>query len=148
MSAEAHDASRETGRPTSSSEGPRVSVHVLGYNSRPFLGACLQSVLDQDYHSLEVIFSDNSTSDGSADFVRSTFPNVRVLANPVNLGYAGGHNQGIRTSSGELVMVLNPDVFLPPTFISTLVDAVAARPEVGTVTGRLLRCTFDDSTGR
>src|SRR5437762_3358747 len=77
-------------------QDPTVSVHVLGYNSRPYLRACLEAVVRQTYRPLEVIFSDNASSDGSAEYVRGLFPEVRVLANATNLGYCGGHNRGIR----------------------------------------------------
>jgi GT2 family glycosyltransferase len=127
---------------------PAVSVHVLGYNSRPYLRACLQAVLGQTHRPLEVIFSDNASSDGSAEFVRQLFPEVRVLANAENLGFCGGHNRGIRASSGEFVLVLNPDVRLTPTFVSSAVAALERRPDVGAATGRLLRCTFDPTSDR
>jgi len=118
-------------------------VHLLGYNSRRYLRACLQAVLDQTHRPLEVIFSDNASGDGSAQRVTDLFPSVRVLANAENLGFCAGHNRGIRASNGEFVMVLNPDVRLTRTFVSSIVRAMAAQPEVGAATGRLRRCTFD-----
>jgi GT2 family glycosyltransferase len=129
-------------------QGPTATVHVLGYNSRPYLRACLQAVVGQTYRPLEVIFSDNASIDGSAEYVRDIFPDVRVIANATNLGYCGGHNQGLRASRGEFVIVLNPDVLLTPDFVSTIINALETRPEVGAATGRLRRCGFDPDSQR
>jgi GT2 family glycosyltransferase len=131
-----------------SASNPTVSVHILGYNSRPYLDACLRALLDQTHRPCEIIFSDNASTDGSVEHVRRRFPEIAVLANDANLGYCGGHNRGIRASSGEFVIVLNPDVQLTPTFLETIVAAVFGRPEVGAATGRLRRCRFDAQDGR
>ena len=123
-------------------------MHVLGYNSRPYLDAWLRALFDQTHRPVEIIFSDNASTDGSVEHVRRHSPEVKVLGNDTNLGYCGGHNRGIRASSGEFVVVLNPDVQLTPTFLGTIVAAIAARPEVGAATGRLRRCRFDAPSGQ
>ena len=60
---------------------PIASVIVLGYNGRQYLDACISSVIDQDMprESYEIVFVDNASVDGSADFVIERFPDVRVL---------------------------------------------------------------------
>jgi GT2 family glycosyltransferase len=120
-----------------------VSIHILGYNSRPYLRACLQSALEQTHRPTEIIFSDNDSHDGSVEFVREHFPTIQVLANRQNLGYCGGHNQGIRASSGDFILTLNPDVALTPTYVSHIVEALQQAPDVGSATGRLRRCKLE-----
>ena len=107
---------------------PRVSAIVLAYNGRPFLADCLRSVLAQDYPNLEVIVVDNASADGSAELVAAQFPQVKLIRNRRNLGYAGGNNVGIRHSTGEILCLVNQDVVLDPGCIAALVRALQQHP--------------------
>ena len=60
----------------------------------------------------EVIVSDNGSVDGSVEFVRANFPDVRLLENNANLGFAKANNVGIRASSGHYLLILNPDTIV------------------------------------
>lgn len=109
-----------------------LSVILVTYNSRDFLPACLDSLkrsLEAAPH--EIIVVDNASSDGSADYVAQTFPDIRLIANQENRGYPIANNQGIALARAEYVLLLNPDTTVGPGVLMRLVDEMRAKPEVG-----------------
>ena len=90
-----------------------VSVVIVNWNGEPFLGKALDSVLRQDYRSIEIIAVDNASTDRSVDLVRERYPQVKLLLNGQNLGFAAGNNMGIRHARGRYIVLLNNDVTFP-----------------------------------
>jgi len=102
-----------------------VAVVIVGYNSKEFLGECLQSVLDSSYNQLQVIFVDNNSSDGSAQYIKENFSDVLVLKSEKNVGFAGGNNLGIKKAlelNSEYLFFLNPDTVIDKNCIKLLVE--------------------------
>lgn len=111
---------------------PDVSVVIVSYNTRQLTIECVQSILDQAQSaSVEVIVADNASSDGSAEALRIAFPNITVVANERNLGFAGANNVGIRLATGRYVLLLNPDTLILDHAIDRMVDYMDARPDIG-----------------
>ncbi len=123
------------GRDSSPTERPRVSVIVLNYNGASSIEKCLGSIFAQSYAPSEIILVDNNSSDGSADAARRSFPDLKVIRNSENLGFAEGNNVGIRKSQGDLVLLANNDIVLDREAISQLVQQTS--PEVGLVGGAI-----------
>ncbi|MEK9181156.1 MAG: glycosyltransferase family 2 protein [Patescibacteria group bacterium] len=117
---------------------PKISINLLGWNHKEELAPTIEAVLRQTFLDFELIFTDNASSDGSADFVAEHYPQVKVVGNQKNLGYAGGHNKFFASAVSEFVMVLNPDVRLEPNFLEEALKPFAD-PRVAAVTGKLLR---------
>ena len=88
---------------------PRVAAIVVTYNSRSIVAPCVQSLLDQDWPALDILVVDNQSADGTADFIRSQFPSVRVIDSGANLGFGGGNNLGIKSADAKYVVLLNQD---------------------------------------
>lgn len=133
---------------------PKISASLVGYNSRDHLYDCLQGVLSQDYPNLDVVFIDNNSQDGSEEFVRQKFPQVRVVQTGRNTGYAGGHNIGIEETDGDFIWILTPDLRLKPDFLNNLYQAIVGDDKIAGVQGKLLHPIKDkggeniiDSTG-
>jgi GT2 family glycosyltransferase len=130
---------------------PLVSVIILGYNSRRFLDACLSSVFQTDYPNFEVVFVDNNSQDGSADFVSTTFGKnkITVLRLNHNSGFSVGNNFGASYAKGDYLMFLNPDTSVNPEWLKTLVEVLEANPTIAIVQPKLLQTERDliDSTG-
>ena len=121
---------------------PNISVIIVGHNSRHFLKGCLDSVYNQVYSDIEIIFVDNNSSDDTADFIRENYPEVKLIKNGLNLGFSKANNQAINLSKGRYVLTLNPDVVLEKDFLSNLVGAFetcALEDNIGMLGGRLLR---------
>jgi N-acetylglucosaminyl-diphospho-decaprenol L-rhamnosyltransferase len=119
---------------------PRVSVVVLSWNTRELLARCLQSLRGQAAEvPLEVIVVDNASADGSADMVAHDFPEVVLLRNERNEGYAIGNNQGAARARAELLLLLNSDTEARPGAIGTLARFLDTHPQHGACAPRLER---------
>ncbi len=101
-----------------------ASVVIPNWNGRDLLEQYLPSVeaaLAGHPHN-EIIVVDNGSSDGSADFVRRAFPEVRVLALDRNHGFGGGSNAGFRAAKNDVVVLLNSDMRVAPDFLAPLLE--------------------------
>jgi N-acetylglucosaminyl-diphospho-decaprenol L-rhamnosyltransferase len=119
-------------------------VLVVNYRSAPLVERCLQSVYATSGElRLEVVVVDNASRDGSAERLRAALPSATVLAMPENRGFAAGVNAGLRNSSAELVIVLNPDTEVRPGALQTLVGGLRKHPQTG-----VLAPLLEDPDGR
>lgn len=125
-----------------SSGGVRASVIIVNYEGKADLEDCLPSVCDQRIDDYEIIFVDNGSSDGSVEYVRSEFPEVRILANEENRWYAGGNNDGLAMARGDYLVVLNPDVEVDEAWLEQLLapfDDDEVDESVGLTTSRIVK---------
>ena len=114
-----------------------LSVVIVNWNTRAYLTDALQSIYDHPPSCpFEVIVVDNASSDGSADAVAAAFPQVELVRSPDNQGYAKGNNVGIARSTGEYVLLLNPDVIVPDGSLDRGVAYLMAHPDVGAIGAR------------
>ncbi|MGB3543813.1 glycosyltransferase family 2 protein, partial [Rubrivirga sp.] len=116
-----------------------VSVVIVTYNVRGFLEQALRSV-EQASSGLEVEtwVVDNDSADGSVEMVRERFPDVELIANQENVGFATANNQAIRQAAGRYVLVLNPDTILQEDTLRELVAFMDAHPDAGAAGCRIL----------
>lgn len=118
-----------------------VAVVIVGYNEKHLMSACLSSWDAVDYEPVFIIYVDNTSTDGSLEYVRQSFPKVCAISSGGNLGYCGGNNAGIRRAleaGAEFVLILNPDtVVCNPRFVQSLVDYLEHHPDVGKVGPRV-----------
>src|SRR5450756_2068618 len=126
-----------------------VSVILINFNGVEDLPACLRSLFLQDHEHIELFLIDNGSVDGSPEALREFAydpGNQRrfygdsplLILNEGNVGFSPALNQGVKASEGEVIVPLNADVVLDSGFISAIV-APLAEPDVGSVTGKLLR---------
>jgi len=101
-----------------------ASVVIPNWNGRDLLEKYLPSVIAAmaGRPENEIVVVDNGSQDGSADFLRRTFPAVRVLALDRNLGFGGGSNAGFRAARNDIVVLLNSDMRVAPDFLQPLLD--------------------------
>ncbi len=130
---------------------PLLSVGLVTWNSAAHLPGCLRALSQQTYPNVELIVVDNASADESAAQASALWPTARLIRNPVNRGYCGGHNQAIRAALGAYYLPLNPDVVMGPDYLAALADALEARPGCGSAAGKLLQAAGPrarlDSTG-
>ncbi|WP_420456481.1 glycosyltransferase [Rubrivirga sp.] len=116
-----------------------VSVVIVTYNVREFLEQALRSVEQASAGlSVETFVVDNDSADGSAQMVRDRFPDVHLVANEENVGFATANNQAIRRAAGRYVLVLNPDTILQEDTLRTLVAFMDGHPDAGAAGCRIL----------
>ena len=108
-----------------------ISIVIVNYNGLHFLKPCLDSLYHQTYSDFEVIIVDNASTDGSASYIIENYPNVHLVTNLINRGFAGGTNDGIRLSRGEYIFLLNTDTVLPPHTLERLMDAILKNSSYG-----------------
>lgn len=134
---------------------PTVTVQIVTYNSAEDIVECLNAVRQQTYPIEKIVVIDNASKDDTLDRVRSYVEhtdsgNIHLVPNPLNVGFAPAHNQGIRMAQSDYVLVLNPDVELKPDYVKRLVEEMSSNPQIGSATGLLLLKSSPeivDSTG-
>lgn len=116
-----------------------VSVCIANWNCRDLLRDCLHSLVNQAQGvRLEVIVVDNASTDGASDMVAREFPQVRLIRNDANRGFAIANNQAARVAHGRHLFFLNNDTVTPPGAIAELIEFLEAHPEVIMVGPRLV----------
>ncbi len=121
-----------------------VTVCIANWNCKALLRACLESLHDQPQGvRLETIVVDNGSTDGAADMVAREFPEVVLLRNQVNRGFAAASNQAAERARGRYLLFLNNDTLVPEGALGRLVEYLEEHPAVGLV-GPCLR----DAAGR
>ena len=116
-----------------------VTAAILNWNGGDLVVGCLRSLLRQTRVPAQRLVVDNGSGDGSLERLRAEDPGLEVVANPRNLGFARAANQAVAAARGRWLLLLNLDVELEPDYLERLLAAGERSPEVGSVTGKLLR---------
>jgi N-acetylglucosaminyl-diphospho-decaprenol L-rhamnosyltransferase len=118
---------------------PDLSIVIVSYNARDDLEACLDSLAANPPRlDHEIVVVDNASSDGSPAVAEARAPRVRLIEQASNAGFASANNVGIRSSSGELVLLLNSDTIVPAGAIDTLIERLRAWPTAAAAGPRLV----------
>jgi len=115
---------------------PLVYIIIVTWNSREQLEYCLPTVAKTDYPNCKVLVVDNNSEDDTVDFVRKDFPDIELIQNTKNRGYAGGNNDGIRYAlacGAKYVAIINPDIKTDSRWIKQAVKAIESSPQIGIV---------------
>jgi len=116
-----------------------LSVIIVSYASREFLQPCLRSIYAEIKVELtEIIVVDNDSDDNTIEMVNSMFPDVKIIANPENVGYSKAINQGVKASSGQYILILNADTIIKTGAIQTLLAFMEKNPDTGVAGPKLL----------
>lgn len=117
---------------------PKVSILVVSFNTREMTLDCLRSIAAETRIPHEVILVDNASKDGSAEAVAQAFPEVRLMAETENHGFAKANNIAAERARGEYVLLLNPDTVVLDGAIDRLVAFAEATPQAMIWGGRTL----------
>lgn len=110
----------------------KLSIVIVNYNVKYFLEQALLSVFKAGAGiAMEVFVVDNNSQDGSAEMLKSRFPQVRLIENKDNPGFAKANNQAIKQASGEYILLLNPDTVLEEDTLSVCIDFMDKHPDAG-----------------
>ena len=116
-----------------------LTIIIVSWNTSDLLRDCLASVYANPPDcEFDLWVVDNASSDNSVDVVQQQFPQVNLLINESNIGFAEANNQAIEASQSTYVLLLNPDTIAQPESISSLVKFMEQHPEAGAAGSRLL----------
>jgi len=131
MSAENHPAVNERIK--------TLSIVIVNWNTRELLKECLNSIYAyQPQGELEVWVVDNASTDQSSDMVKQHFPEVNLIENRTNFGFAQANNQAIIRSTSRFILLLNPDTEILPGALEKMVTFLEDSPKVGALGPRIL----------
>ena len=116
-----------------------LSIIIVNYNTKTCLEACITHLKQADIGDLtEIIVVDNASTDGSVAMLTRSFPEVTLITNWENTGFAAANNQALDFAAGDYVLFLNPDTLVAPNAIRKVLDHMRAKPEIGLCGVRLV----------
>ncbi len=107
-----------------------LSIVIVNWNVKKCLELCLASVYQTVETSKEVIVVDNHSTDGSVEMIKKKFPQVKLIENSENLGFAKANNQAFRICTGNNILILNPDTILLEGSITKLLEKLNESKEI------------------
>lgn len=112
----------------------KASIIIPVWNGASVITDCLQALYAHcGEELLEVICIDNASSDDSATLIEKSYPKVRLMRQPINLGFAGGVNAGIDAAGGDVFIMLNQDCIVGVGWLTALMEALGAYPQYGII---------------
>lgn len=115
-----------------------LAIIIVNWNTRDLLRDCLTSLGAEQYLRYHVIVVDNASTDGSVEMIAQHFPQVHLIKNARNVGFASANNQGIAISQERYILLLNSDTRVPPDTLPSLTEFMQAHPEAGACSPRLV----------
>ena len=120
------------------SSKPLVSVIVLNWNGKKYLKDCFTSLKNQTYSNFEIVLVDNASQDGSVKFVKKNFPEIKIIENKENLGFAEGNNKGMRLVKGKYIFILNNDTKIDKNCLERLIEVTGRNNKIGMLSPKIL----------
>lgn len=118
---------------------PKVSVIIVSFNVRGFLENLVTSLRHAlDGIESEIIIVDNSSDDDTVDFLKRNHPDIELIENRTNVGFGKANNQGLKISSGEFLLLINPDAIVEENTIKEMLAFVNLHPEAGASSCKVL----------
>ncbi|MBR4147875.1 MAG: glycosyltransferase family 2 protein [Bacteroidales bacterium] len=117
----------------------KVAVVILNYNGRKFLEQFLPNVIENtDGELADIVVADNASTDGSVDFMRERFPDIRLIVNDFNGGFATGYNLALRQIEAEYFVLLNSDIEVTPHWIEPVIELMDSDPKIAACQPKIL----------
>jgi len=126
------------------SKKPSVAVVILNWNGQQHLANFLPSVLASTYTNLSIIVGDNASTDTSVAWLKQEYPQIKVIENDKNYGFAGGYNQILAQVDTDYFVLLNSDVEVTPDWIEPVVDLLEKNPNAAAAQPKIL--SYADKT--
>lgn len=109
-----------------------VSIIIVNYNTKNITLDCIKSIYESKIlHQFEILVVDNHSSDGSVNAIKKAFPNIKVIANKENVGFAKANNQAILKAKGRYILLLNSDTIVLENTISSSINFMDSDKSIG-----------------
>jgi len=117
---------------------PRIAIVILNWNGKKFLEKFLPSVIKYSHDSAEVIIADNASSDDSIDYLKSAFPDIRIIQNNENGGFAKGYNDALAQVDADYFVLLNSDIEVTPNWIEPVINLMESDLKIAACQPKLI----------
>ncbi len=117
---------------------PSVAIVILNWNGKKFLEQFLPSVLASVYQNKSVIVADNASTDDSVIFLKNNYPQIDIIINPVNEGFAKGYNTALKQVESDYYVLLNSDVEVTPNWITPVINLMESDALIAACQPKLL----------
>ncbi|MDM9631648.1 glycosyltransferase family 2 protein [Robiginitalea aurantiaca] len=111
---------------------PSVAIVILNWNGKALLERFLPSVVTYSGEA-QIVVADNASTDDSVSFVNQKYPEIQVVVNEENYGFAGGYNKALEHVDADLYCLLNSDVEVTPGWLEPIFSLFQKRPDIGIV---------------
>ena len=117
-----------------------LTIIIVNWNNKNLLRNCLKSIYNsQNYYNYEIIVVDNNSEDGSVELIKNEFPNVVLIENNKNLGFAKANNQAIKIARGNYILLLNNDTVVTNTYcFDRMIELMEKNSQIGILGCKLL----------
>ena len=122
----------------------KVAVVILNYNGKKFLEKFLPIVIENNSDFAEIIVADNKSTDDSVDFMKQNFPNIRLIINDFNGGFATGYNVALRQVEADYYVLLNSDIEVTPNWIGPVIELMESDENIAACQPKIL--SYHDKT--
>lgn len=116
-----------------------LSIIIVNYNVKEFLQNLLHSIEKASSNlTKEIIIVDNSSDDGSVEFIKEKFPQIKLVANQANLGFGKANNIALKEAKGNFILLINPDAIVAEDTFDKMIEFFNQKPEAGLVGCKIL----------
>ena len=116
----------------------QISIIIPHWNGIKVLSECLASLKKSTFKSFEIIIVDNASKDGSQDWIKENYPDITLLENKMNYGYAGGCNRGAEIAKGKYLLFLNNDTIQKPDWLEPLYNRIDSNENISAIQPKIL----------
>ena len=118
----------------------QISIITVGMNHLSYLKPLLASIYGENEPKtpFEMIYVDNCSTDGSVEYIRANYPQVKVIVNTEPLGFGENNNKGVFASTGKYIAIINPDIVMHSGSLDRLFNFAESHPDVGIIVPKLL----------
>ena len=117
---------------------PLVSIIIVNWNGRELLQECLNAVLLQTYTHHEIVLVDNDSHDGSVEYVRTNYSQVKIISLSENTGFTGGNIAGYAVATGDFIVLLNNDAVMTERWLEEMVNTLLSDASVGFCSSKII----------
>ena len=109
-----------------------LSIIIVNYNVKEFLQNLIHSIEKASSNlTKEIIIIDNASDDGSVDFIKEKFPQIKLIANQTNLGFGKANNIGLKQATGKYILLINPDTLVAEDTFEKMIQFFESNKNIG-----------------
>lgn len=117
----------------------KLAISLVTYNGMRYLPRCLASIASQSITCDELVIFDNHSSDQTVSYAYQTLKQARLIESSVNRGFAAAHNDVIRNTCSEYILIMNQDLVMERSYCERLINELDANTQLGSISGMLVR---------